>query len=194
MRTKAIYKVIAGYFLRGLLYTVPLAITVYIIYQIFVFLDNLLADLIPYNIPGLGILILLVFITLMGFLGSTIIGQPVVNYLESLLNRIPLLKTLYTAITDLLGAFVGTKKRFNQPVLVKMNRESEIEKLGFITTEDLSRLGIEGGKIAVYMPHSYNFSGNLFIVPRTNVTPIHHNTADVMKFIISGGVTELNEE
>ena len=72
--------------------------------------------------------------------------------------------------------------------------ESGLEKLGFITQEDLSKLGIEG-KVAVYLPHSYNFSGNLFIVPSQNVIILKSaSSADVMKFIVSGGVTEIESK
>lgn len=189
MGSKSVKKLVVGYFLKGLLYTVPIAILGYIIYQLFIFFDSL----VPLDIPGLGILLLLAFITVMGFLGSTIIGQPIVRYFERLISKVPLLKTLYSAITDLLSAFVGTKKRFNQPVLVKVSSDSELEKLGFITSEDLTTLGIQNGKIAVYLPHSYNFSGNLFIVPRENVTAINHPTPEVMKFIVSGGITQFDK-
>ncbi|MDA0713786.1 MAG: DUF502 domain-containing protein, partial [Bacteroidetes bacterium] len=108
-------------------------------------------------------------------------------------ERIPLIKTLYTSVSDLLSAFVGDKRRFNRPVLVKLTKMADIEKLGFITSEDLSELGIDGGRIAVYLPHSYAFSGNLFIVPAENVTPLDANAAEVMKFIVSGGVAEVDK-
>jgi uncharacterized membrane protein len=187
MTLKSIYKKLLSYFFRGLLLVVPITTIAYVVYRLFVFLD----DLIPTEFPGLGILILLVSITLLGYLGSSFIAEPIYTWANRLLDRIPLIKTIYTAIADLLSAFVGNKKRFNRPVLVKLNRESDIEKLGFITADDLSMLDIHSGKIAVYLPHSYNFSGNLFIVPVENVTPIKANTAEFMKFIVSGGVTDL---
>lgn len=182
-----IFKGILGYFFRGLLLVVPGTIIIYIVYQLFVFLDRI----IPTETPGLGILILLGGITLLGFLGSTFIAEPIIRKANQILDRIPLLKTIYTAITDLLSAFVGQKKSFSRPVLVKLNRESDIEKPGFITNEDLKKLDIKSGKIAVYLPHSYNFSGNIFIVPIENVTPVKANTAEFMKFIVSGGVTDV---
>jgi uncharacterized membrane protein len=187
MESKSIYRKILGYFFRGLLLVVPITVIVYVVFRLFIFFDTL----IPTDIPGLGLLILLVAITVLGYLGSSFIAQPIYTYANRLLDRIPLIKTIYTAITDLLSAFVGKKKSFNRPVLVKMNRESDIEKLGFITADDLKMLDIHSGKIAVYLPHSYNFSGNLYIVPVENVTPIKANTAEFMKFIVSGGVTEV---
>jgi uncharacterized membrane protein len=188
MNAKKIFSRALSYFMRGLLYTGPLAITGYIIYNLFIFLDNV----IPIDIPGLGLLSLLAFITIVGLVGSTFIARPIENYFSRLLDRAPLIKTIYSAISDLLSAFVGEKKRFNKPVLVRLTRSADIEKLGFITSEDLSELGIEKGRIAVYLPHSYNFSGNLYIVPVENVTLLDANASEVMKFIVSGGVTDLD--
>lgn len=180
-------KRILGYFFSGLLLIVPITVIIYVIYSLFIFLDTLL----PFRIPGLGLITLLVGITILGYLGSSFIAVPIRRRANRLLDRLPLIKTIYTAITDLLSAFVGQKKSFSQPVLVKISHTSNMEKLGFITNEDLSSLNIDEGKIAVYLPHSYNFSGNLFIVPRENVTPLSAPTAEVMKFIVSGGVTEI---
>jgi len=178
------------YFLRGLIYTIPLGVTFYIIYTLFTFFDNL----INVNIPGLGLIIVFALITIIGILGSSYISVPVKNYIKRLLDRVPLIKTLYTSIGDLLSAFVGEKKRFNKPVLVKISADGGVEKIGFITEEDLSELGIPGEKIAVYLPHSYNFSGNLFIVEKSRVTLINQNASEVMKFIVSGGVSKVDDE
>lgn len=184
---KFIYKRILGYFLSGLLLVVPISVILFIIYKLFVYFDSI----IPLAIPGLGLITLFAAITFLGFLASSFITQPIRKRANLILDRVPLLKTIYTAITDLLSAFVGQKKSFSRPVLVKLSRSSDIEKLGFITNDDLSNLQIPAGKIAVYLPHSYNFSGNLYIVPAENITPISANTAEVMKFIVSGGVTDL---
>lgn len=187
---KYVIRVFLKYFFQGLLYTVPLAVTIYVIYKLL----NLIDKIIPFDTPGLGFLLLIGSITALGVLGSSIIAQPIIKYFQKLLARAPLIKTIYSAIKDLLSAFVGKKKRFDRPVLVKLNKDAEIEKLGFITSSDLSELGITGGKLAVYMPHSYAFSGNLFIVPKENVTPIDASSTDIMKFIVSGGVTEIEHE
>lgn len=172
---------------------VPITLIIYVIYSLFSFLDHLLPTLIPVlsGIPGLGLIVLLVGITLLGYLGSSFIAEPIYNRANKLLDKVPLIKTIYTAITDLLSAFVGQKKSFSKPVLVKLSKSADVEKIGFITAEDLHRLHIASGKIAVYLPHSYAFSGNLYIVPIENVTPIEGSTAEIMKFIVSGGVTEV---
>lgn len=183
------------YFFQGLLLISPLAITIYAIVVSLEFVDGLLikylTKLIGFRIPGLGLLIIFTFITLIGVLGSSILIKPILNSLDKLISQAPLVKIIYTSIKDFMSAFVGKDKKFTEPVLVKMNRESDIEKLGFITQHDLTLLGIEAGKVAVYLPHSYNFSGNLFIVPAINVTPIKANSTEVMKFIVTAGVTSI---
>ena len=190
---KKLFSIIIGYFLKGLLYTVPLAITIYVIYQLFMFFDSLVT--LPYDIPGLGIIFLLIFITLMGLLGSSVIVQPISRKLIHFIESTPILKTIYTTVKDLVGTFVEKNNSFRIPVLVKVSEDSNLQKLGFITKEDLSTIGIDGKqKVAVYFPHSYAFSGNLYVVDRKNVKVIDQNATDVMKFIVSGGVAHLDSK
>ena len=178
---------ILRYFLQGLLFLAPVSITVFILVEGFLLVDGLF----NFKIPGLGLLVILAGVTLIGFLGSTFLFKPITSYFNRLLEKIPLFKIIYSSIKDLMSAFVGQKKKFNVPVLVKVNKDSELEKMGFITETDLSKLGIEEGKVAVYLPHSYNFSGNLFIVPKANIKLIQASPTNVMKFIVSGGVTSV---
>lgn len=175
-----------GYFFRGLLFVVPIAATLYVIYYSFMLVDRIL----PFDMPGLGFLVIISGITLLGYLSSFYFANPVISLLEQLMEKTPLLKIIYTSIKDLLSAFVGEKKRFTHPVLVTVNKDSNLQKLGFITQEDLTHFGIRE-RVAVYLPHSYNFSGNLFIIPKENITPVDASGTEVMKFIVSGGVSEL---
>jgi len=185
-------KKLVNYLLQGLLYIAPLGITAYIIYGVFTFMDGLLQELLvkffDTKIPGLGFLTLILFLILVGFLGRTLIAQPIKLLFRNIIDRIPLLKFIYGAFNDLFSAFVGKEKKFSKPVLVKVNLNSDLEKLGFITEENLELLD-EKDKVAVYFPHSYNFSGELFIVPRANIKPVDINSSDVMKFIVSAGLT-----
>lgn len=183
-------RALLSYFFRGLLLVVPITVIVVALWQVFTFLDQL----IQVDIPGLGLLILLASITLIGWLGSTILFQPLADLGEEVLKRIPFLKTIYDALKDLVEALVGSKKKFDRPVLVRMVQGSNLEKLGFITEDDLSFLGIPEGRVAVYLPHSFAWSGNLYIVPAENVTPLDAKAADTMKFIVSGGVAHVEEE
>ncbi len=184
-----------NYFFKGLLFLAPIVITLWAIIQLFNLIDGLLQGVI-YNyigihIPGLGFIILLSLITFIGFIGSTIIFRPIITYFDKLLTRAPLIKIIYTAVKDLVSAFVGQKKRFTEPVLVQLDKDSNIEKIGFITNKDLSIVGISNEKVAVYLPHSYAWSGNLIIVSAKYVKPIEASSTEIMKFIISAGVTHI---
>jgi uncharacterized membrane protein len=186
MKAKTFFGKLLNYFFQGIIILAPITITVYILYVILKFVD----DLVPIHIPGIGILIVIVVVTLTGVLASTFIGRPIIAYLNKLLNKAHLLKTVINSIKDLLGAFVGKKKKFNEPVLVMMNKESGIEQMGFVTCKELAMIGIHGKKIAVYIPFSFTFTGYMFVVPAENITPLNISSTDAIKFIISGGVIE----
>jgi uncharacterized membrane protein len=189
---KKILSVIGSYFLKGLLYTVPLVITIYVIYQLFVFFDRLIV--LPYDIPGLGIIILFAGITIIGILGSSVVVQPISKRIVKFIEKTPFLKIIYSAVKDVTSSLVEKKKSYNIPVLVRISKNSNLEKLGFITQRNLDLIGVDDDKIAVYFPHSYAFSGNLFIVSQENVKIIDKKSSDVMKFILSGGVTQLEDK
>ena len=190
-------KRLVSYLLQGLLYIAPIGITTYIIYAVFMFMDGLLQELLvkffDIKIPGLGFLTLLLFLILIGFIGRTFIAEPIKALFKNLIARVPLLNFIYSAFNDLFSAFVGKEKKFSKPVLVKVNLNSDLEKLGFITEENLDLLHLKE-KVAVYFPHSYNFSGELFIVPKANITPVDINSSDVMKFVVSAGLTGWNKD
>jgi uncharacterized membrane protein len=187
-------KSILRYFFQGLIFFAPSAATLYIMYIVFTFIDNFIQGFIlhilPFKIPGLGIIVIIILITFLGFIGQSILFRPFAMMVDRLFQKAPLVRLLYSSIRDLLSAFVGKEKKFNKPVLVKVNTVSELEKMGFITNEDLSDLDIKD-KVAVYFPHSYNFSGEMFIVPKELVKPINISSSEAMKFIVSGGVTKV---
>lgn len=179
-------KKLISYFLQGLLFTVPIAATFWVVYKLFNYIDSIL----PFDIPGLGILVIIGIITFFGYLGSFYFANPLFSLVERMIERAPLAKIIYSSVKDLVSAFVGEKKRFTQPVLVTLDQVSGLQRIGFITQNDLSSLGMKD-KMAVYLPYSYSFMGGLFIVPKENVTPIDASGTDMMKFVISGGVTEI---
>lgn len=183
------------YFFQGLLLISPIAITIYAIVVTLEFIDGLLiqhlTNLIGFKIPGLGLILILTFITLIGIIGSSILIKPILSSIDHFVSRAPLVKIIYTSIKDFMSAFVGKEKKFTEPVLVKVNVNSDLEMLGFITQHDLTPLGIKSEKVAVYIPYSYTFSGNLYIVPAANVRILNVNSTEVMKFIVSAGVTAI---
>ena len=177
-------KRISQYFLQGLLFLVPLVVTLYVIYWVFVRIDRLL----NLPVPGMGFIVTIVFVTLVGFAASNFLTKNIVGLVDRIFARLPLVKMIYTAIKDLVNAFVGDKKSFNRPVQVVIDRESNLRVIGFATRDSLDSIGIEGS-VAVYLPQSYNFAGNLIVVDRNQVTPMNADPGDVMKLIVSGGVS-----
>ncbi len=186
------FKKIIQYFLQGVLLVAPVVIVMYILYSLFVSVDGWLnskiSPLIGFNIPGLGIIILFISLTFLGFLGQTALIKPLKRIAGKLIKRIPLLNLLYSSINDLFSAFVGKEKKFNVPVKVLFNAENNLWKLGFVTKETMEVIDNEE-LAAVYFPHSYNFSGELYLVPKNRLHYLKLSPSEVMKFIVSGGVT-----
>jgi len=187
-------KNLLNYLVQGLLYIAPLGLTVYVIFSIFSFVDNLLDDtlysIINVHIPGLGLLIIVLLLIITGLVGQSIIASPIKVFFKRIIDNTPLLKLLYSAFNDLLSAFVGKEKKFNKPVLVNVNPVTNLQKIGFLTEDDLSNID-EKEKVAVYFPHSYAFSGELYIVPKEQIKVLDVNPSSAMKFIVSGGVSDL---
>jgi len=184
IKNEFILSKVFSYFLRGLVFLSPIVATVYILIIAVKWIDGL----IPIGIPGLGLFLVVTVVVIAGYLGNTFIARPFFKAMEQMFRKVPIVNFIYSSINDLINAFFGDNKKFNQPVLVNMDNDGILQKPGFITSEDLEELGLPG-KIAVYFPHSYNFSGNLFIVDRGQVSKIQANNTDVMKYIVSGGVS-----
>ena len=172
--------------MRGLLLVGPFTLTAYIISLALNFIDRLIGI----KIPGLGGAILLISITFFGYLGSTLFVRSIFDITESLITKLPFINTIYASLKELTSAFVGNKNKFSRPVLVIMNKEAKLHKLGFMTQEDLDIMHLPG-YVAVYIPQSYNFSGDLLILPKEAVIPADITSTEAMKFIVSGGVADL---
>jgi uncharacterized membrane protein len=179
---------ILRYFFSGTVFIVPLVATAYFIFISFSWLDNLLR--LPY--PGLGFAIILIAITAFGYLTTNFAFKAFTVWFDHGMNRIPLVKLIYSAVKDLLGAFVGDKKKFNKPVLVRINKENSLYQIGFITQADLSDLKLDD-MVVVYFPHSYAFSGYHYFVPKDSIKPLNIPGPAAMKFIVSGGVSGFKE-
>lgn len=175
-----------GYFARGLVLLVPLAVTLWVCWIVFTRVDGWLG--LP--IPGAGFVATLLLITLVGFLGSSLLTRSAVSMLEGLLARLPFVRLLYGSTKDLLNAFVGEKRRFDKPVIMSVSPDSALRMVGFVTQDALDHLGLPSF-VSVYCPHSYNFSGQLYLVPSSQVVPLDVASADAMAFVVSGGVSGL---
>lgn len=175
-----------GYFWRGLVLLAPLMVTGWVCWQLFTTVDGWLG--LP--VPGAGFVATLAVITAVGFLGSTFLTRTLVAALEGLMARLPFVRLLYGSTKDLLSAFVGERRRFDRPVRLSLTADGSVQVVGFITQASLEGIGVDD-RIAVYCPHSYNFSGQLYVVARAQVHLLDMASADAMAFVVSGGVTGL---
>lgn len=184
-------------FIQGLVITIPLGITVLILTKIFFWIKGWFVDMEvivhPYADPFILIGIVLVFVLLAGLFASNVVSGFLINESGKLIEKIPVIRHIYSPVKDFTGAFIGNKKRFSNPVLVTTNKEANVREVGFVTDDDLHEIGLGPEFIAVYLPASYSIAGRLLIVPRANVTPMEANAGDVMKFVVSGGVSEVEE-
>lgn len=182
-----------SYFLQGLLLFVPLVITFAILLKLFDFFAGVFSFLgFSSNTvlnTFLGLAGTLAFVAILGMLASSYIFKNLFALMEERLEQIPLIKHIYSPIKDFTNAFVGSKKRFNKPVIVLTSPNANIEEMGFITQEDLKDFEIRD-KVAVYLPYAYSLMGRLIIVPREQVKPLQKSASEVMKFVVSGGVSD----
>ena len=175
-----------NYFLRGLVVVVPLALTLYVCTVIFTTIDSWLG----LRIRGVGFVLALVLITLVGFMASGLVTRSLIGALDRTFERLPFVRLLYSSAKDMLNAFVGEKRRFDKPVLVSLSADGSVKILAFLTSDSLGTLGLVD-QVSVYMPQSYGFAGHILVVPANRVERIDADAAEVMAFIISGGVTQV---
>lgn len=176
-------KRVLGYFAQGLVLLTPLAVTVWVCWVVFTRVDGWLG--LP--VPGAGFVATLAIITVVGFLGSSILTRSAVGVMEGVMQRLPLVRLLYGSTKDLLNAFVGEKRRFDRPVLVTLTPDGKVRAIGFVTQESLAHVGLPG-QVAVYCPFSYSVAGQVYVVDTAQVVPLDVASSDAMAFVVSGGV------
>ena len=185
------YQKLIQYFLQGLIILGPVSITLYVIYKVFDNIDNILRPVI--NIPGIGFIIVILFIVLVGYLSTFFLMSRILSVIDRLLEKTPGIKLFYSFIKDFFEAFSGAKKKFTNGVLANIE-SNDVWRVGFITQEDMSRFDLVDF-VAVYVPMAYSVAGNVYIIPRSRVKPITNITSvQTMKFAVSGGVTDITEE
>jgi uncharacterized membrane protein len=196
---KKIFGALLNYFIKGLIVVVPIGAAMFLIWWAISRLDNALnlsgtfwtdSKGKPIYIPGLGILNVLLVIFIAGVLVTNVVTDPIKRWFNRWINRLPIFKFLYSSIKDLTEAFVGEEKKFNEPVLVEVN-EFGLKKVGFLVQKDLSKLNLPG-EVAVYFPFSYSFAGQVVIISADKVKHIDKSAGEMMKFVISGGVSGLD--
>jgi uncharacterized membrane protein len=185
-----------NYMIKGLLIVLPIALSVLIVVWGVTTVDswlnvNNILGVDPRtgasrNIPGLGLVLVLAIILSAGIFVTYFVTEPMYNWFQRIMNRLPIVKFIYSSIKDLTEAFVGDEKKFNMPVVVEV--EGDMKRIGFLTQSDLSSIGLPGESI-IYFPFSYSFAGQVYVVKNEKIKPLDMTAADAMKLVVSGGVT-----
>ncbi|WP_163831591.1 DUF502 domain-containing protein [Spartinivicinus ruber] len=178
-----------GSFLKGAAIVLPIVLSFYLIIAASRWIDGLVG----LQTPGLGLLVVVVGMTLVGAFTSHRLGHKIVSWFQELLNRIPILKMLHGAISDVFAAVVGNKTNFNQPVLVSLGIDKSVKLLGFMSE---MAVGLEDMEehVSVYLPQSFNIAGNLLLVPKSQVTLVDMDPGKFMTLILSGGIVRNSED
>jgi uncharacterized membrane protein len=195
------------FFFQGLIVLAPIGITIWVVLGLFNFVDDILPNLIHSvapgaltkdasgnlnKIPGLGFIVVIILVLAVGWLSSLFVGVRLVSILDSVLEKTPGIKFIYSSVKDFLEAFAGNKRKFDKPVLVNVDA-TDVWRIGFITQLSTDDFGMPG-HVTVYVPHSYAISGITYIVPIERIKPLNNISAsDAMKYTISGGVTDVHE-
>lgn len=201
------WKKVFQYLLQGLLILAPLAITIYSIYWIISTVDNWLpifrepvkdidGKTIGHKVKnyGLGFVVILVTIVSIGYLSTFFIKSRLFNLFDSWLEKTPGVKFIYSSVRDFFGAFAGEKKKFNSAVLANAF-SSDVWVVGFITDEEMEKFDLGADHVSVYVPQSYHWAGQLFILPREKVKKIDNiSSGEAMKYAVTGGVVDLAAE
>ena len=192
LKRKSLARVLFRYFVQGLIILAPIGITVYALYWLFEKVDNILR---PYvNIPGLGFVLIILFVVLVGWISSYFLMGSILNIFDGWMERTPVIKFIYSSTKDFFEAFAGDKKKFNKAVLANVFSE-DVWIIGFLTDEEMEKFELGANSVAVYVPQSYNFAGQLYILPKEKVRKIDKITSgEAMKYAVTGGVVDFDEE
>lgn len=189
---KSGWQVVLNYFLRGLLVLLPIAMTVGIIIWIVSALGNLLhvddLSMKHFFFYSIGILAFILFV---GFITRGVVAQQILSFFEGIIDKAPGLSFIFGTTRDVTEAFVGDKKKFTEPVMVKMG--DGVYKMGFVTQKTMSVLNKED-HVTVYLPFCYSIAGEMVIAHKDRIEPVNAEPHQVTKFIISGGVASLDKD
>ena len=197
---KTVTRKILQYFLQGILVLAPVAVTAWVIVNLFNWLDQLIPVYInlsgdatkPIYLRGLGFIIVIAGLITVGYVSSFFVVSRMLSFFDHVLEKTPGVKIIYSVVKDFSEAFAGKKRKFQKAILVSIY-QPDVWQVGFITNEDLRQFELNE-HITVYVPNSYAVAGNLFIVKRERIKPLNGiSPTDAMKFAISGGVVELEE-
>jgi uncharacterized membrane protein len=201
MKKRFNYRKLLQYFLQGLLILAPITITAYAIFWVVTSIDNLLPiftykDLqgnVKVQNYGIGFLIIIAALVIIGYFSSFFITGRVVSFVDKILEKTPGIKYIYSTTRDFFEAFAGDKKKFTKNVLANVD-DNDVWRFGFITREDMEEFDLKD-YVTVYIPMAYSVAGNVYVIPKTRVKPITNiSAAQTMKFAVSGGITDVDNE
>ena len=200
MKNSFNFKKLLQYFLQGLLVMAPILITFYVLFSVVSSIDNLLPiftvrenGVVKVQNYGLGFLVIILFIIIIGYFSYFFISNKILLFLDKLMQRLPGLKHIYSTTRDFFEAFAGDKKKFTQNVMANVD-DNDVWRVGFITKDDMAEFGLKD-YVAVYVPMAYSVAGNVYVIPRSRIKEITHiSSSQTMKFAVSGGVTDIEEE
>ena len=192
---KSILSSLRNNFIAGVVVLIPIGITLYLT----IFIINISSKLIPkeinpnhylpYNIPGLEILIAVLLITIIGWISLSFIGKRLFNFFETILNKIPIIRTIYSAVEQLIETFTSSKSDKKTVVLVEYPRKG-VYAVGFATKENTGEIRKKAGKelLNVFVPTTPNpTSGFLLMFPKDEVIFLDLTFEEASKFIVSAG-------
>lgn len=186
-------------FLTGLVVAAPIGITIWLAVQVVQFVDQSVAGFIPagyvdiynqYGLPGTGVLIVIVLLTLIGFLTRNFLGRSLLAYGERLVNRMPVVRSVYGALKQIFDAVIQQSDNFREVVLVEYPRRG-IWAVGFVTSTTKGEIQnlTEDDVVNVFIPTTPNpTSGFLLFVPRRDLVTLHMTIEEGIKLVISGGL------
>lgn len=207
MQWKKILRKLLQYFLQGLIILAPIAITIFAVVSLFNWIDGILPNLVHNlfpslirtdetgslkRVPGLGFVVVVFIVFFVGYISSSFIVSRLVVLFDSVLEKTPGIKIIYSTLKDFFEAFAGNKRKFDKAVLVS-TESIDVWRIGFITQEEVHEFGLQD-YVTVYVPQSYGFAGNLYFVKKERVRMLTDiSSSDAMKFAISGGVSDVEE-
>jgi uncharacterized membrane protein len=190
-------------FLKGLAVVIPITLTLAILWWMATSAERLMGAVLKFTlptgwyVPGMGLVSGLALIALIGLLSHVLIFQKLFNLGDAIFHRLPLVKTIYTAIKDFIGYLNPDKEsEMNKVVLVQLPGQS-FQLIGFVTREqfdDLPFTPAAEDPIAVYMPMSYQIGGYTLFLPRNCLTPLDMSFEDAMRLVVTGAITRQRED
>jgi uncharacterized membrane protein len=204
---KKILSTAAQLFFQGVVVLAPIGVTIWVVVSLFNWVDNFLPNLLNFIFPlqfaevngqipkvtGLGFVVAITLVLIVGWLSSLFFVERLMSIFDKILEKTPGVKIIYSSVKDFLEAFAGNKKKFDQPVLVNVD-STDVWRIGFITQQNTEHFGLKDF-VTVYVPHSYAISGITYIVSadRIKKMPKGVNASEAMKYVVSGGVTTVDD-